>query len=93
MLRRLETLGKPVVAAVNGTALGGGLEICLACHHRVVLDDPKLQLGFPEVQLGLLPGAGGVVRTVRMLGIANALLSAAACRASGCARGRRSRSG
>ncbi len=75
VLRRLETLGKPVVAAVNGTALGGGLEICLACHHRVVLDDPKLQLGFPEVQLGLLPGAGGVVRTVRMLGIANALLS------------------
>jgi 3-hydroxyacyl-CoA dehydrogenase/enoyl-CoA hydratase/3-hydroxybutyryl-CoA epimerase len=75
VLRRLETLGKPVVAAVNGAALGGGLEICLACHHRVVLDDPKVQLGFPEVQLGLLPGAGGVVRTVRMLGIANALLS------------------
>jgi 3-hydroxyacyl-CoA dehydrogenase/enoyl-CoA hydratase/3-hydroxybutyryl-CoA epimerase len=75
VLRRLETLGKPVVAAVNGAALGGGLEICLACHHRVVVDDPKVQLGFPEVQLGLLPGAGGVVRTVRMLGIANALVS------------------
>jgi 3-hydroxyacyl-CoA dehydrogenase/enoyl-CoA hydratase/3-hydroxybutyryl-CoA epimerase len=75
VLRRLETLGKPVVAAVNGTALGGGLEICLACHHRVVVDDSKLQLGFPEVQLGLLPGAGGVVRTVRMMGIANALLN------------------
>ena len=74
-LRRLETLGKPVVAAINGAALGGGLEICLACHHRIALDDPKVQLGFPEVQLGLLPGAGGVVRTVRMLGIANALLS------------------
>ncbi len=73
-LRRLETLGKPVVAAINGAALGGGLEICLACHHRIALDDPKVQLGFPEVQLGLLPGAGGVVRTVRMLGIANALL-------------------
>jgi 3-hydroxyacyl-CoA dehydrogenase / enoyl-CoA hydratase / 3-hydroxybutyryl-CoA epimerase len=74
-LRRLETLGTPVVAAINGAALGGGLEICLACHHRIALDDPKVQLGFPEVQLGLLPGAGGVVRTVRMLGIANALLS------------------
>ncbi len=73
-LRRLETLGVPVVAAVNGSALGGGLEITLACHHRVVVDDPKIQLGFPEVQLGLLPGAGGVTRTVRMLGIVNALL-------------------
>jgi 3-hydroxyacyl-CoA dehydrogenase / enoyl-CoA hydratase / 3-hydroxybutyryl-CoA epimerase len=72
-LRRLETLGKPVVAAINGTALGGGLEICLACHHRIVLDAPRLQLGFPEVQLGLLPGAGGVVRSVRMLGIVPAL--------------------
>ena len=75
VLRRLETLGRPVVAAVNGSALGGGLEICLACHHRVVVNDAKIQLGFPEVQLGLLPGAGGVVRTVRMLGIVNALLS------------------
>jgi 3-hydroxyacyl-CoA dehydrogenase/enoyl-CoA hydratase/3-hydroxybutyryl-CoA epimerase len=74
MLRRLETLGKPVVAAVNGTALGGGLEIALACHHRIVVDDPKVQLGFPEVQLGLLPGAGGVTRAVRMLGIVNALM-------------------
>ncbi|HEY2260777.1 MAG TPA: 3-hydroxyacyl-CoA dehydrogenase NAD-binding domain-containing protein [Solirubrobacteraceae bacterium] len=74
VLRRLETLGKPVVAAVNGAALGGGLEICLACHHRIVVDDPKIQFGFPEVQLGLLPGAGGVVRTVRMLGIVNALM-------------------
>lgn len=73
-LRRLETLGKPVVAAVNGTALGGGLEITLATHHRIVVDDSKIQLGFPEVSLGLLPGAGGVVRTVRMLGIVNALM-------------------
>jgi 3-hydroxyacyl-CoA dehydrogenase/enoyl-CoA hydratase/3-hydroxybutyryl-CoA epimerase len=73
-LRRLEQLGKPVVAAINGAALGGGLEICLACHHRIVLDDPKAVLGFPEVQLGLLPGAGGVVRTVRMLGIVDALM-------------------
>ena len=73
-LRRLETLGKPVAAAINGAALGGGLEICLACHHRVALDDPKVQLGFPEVQLGLLPGAGGVARTVRMLGLVDALM-------------------
>src|SRR5262249_45663523 len=72
--RRLETLGRPVVAVVNGSALGGGLEIMLACHHRIVVDDSKIQLGFPEVQLGLLPGAGGVTRTVRMLGIVNALL-------------------
>src|SRR6478736_200646 len=73
-LRRLETLGVPVVAAINGAALGGGLEICLACHHRVIVDDPKAVVGFPEVQLGLLPGAGGVVRSVRMLGIVNALM-------------------
>ncbi len=73
-LRRLETLGVPVVAAINGAALGGGLEICLACHRRIAVDDPRVQLGVPEVQLGLLPGGGGVVRSVRMLGIANALL-------------------
>ena len=59
-LRRLETLGKPVVAALNGTALGGGLEIALACHHRIALNNPKARFGFPEVSLGLLPGAGGV---------------------------------
>jgi 3-hydroxyacyl-CoA dehydrogenase/enoyl-CoA hydratase/3-hydroxybutyryl-CoA epimerase len=74
MLRRLETLGKPVVAAINGAALGGGLEIALATHHRVIVDDPKAVVGFPEVQLGLLPGAGGVTRTVRMIGIVNALM-------------------
>jgi 3-hydroxyacyl-CoA dehydrogenase/enoyl-CoA hydratase/3-hydroxybutyryl-CoA epimerase len=73
-LRGLETLGRPVVAALNGSALGGGLEIALSCHHRVALDSPKSRFGFPEVTLGLLPGAGGVVRTVRMLGIADALL-------------------
>ncbi|MGN6129718.1 MAG: enoyl-CoA hydratase-related protein [Nocardioidaceae bacterium] len=73
-LRRLETLGKPVVAAVNGSALGGGLEIALACHHRIVADDPKIELGLPEVTLGLLPGGGGVTRTVRMLGLSSALL-------------------
>jgi 3-hydroxyacyl-CoA dehydrogenase/enoyl-CoA hydratase/3-hydroxybutyryl-CoA epimerase len=74
VLRRLETLGKPVAAAVNGAALGGGFEITLACHHRVIVDDPKAVVGFPEVQLGLLPGAGGVVRSVRMLGIVDALM-------------------
>ncbi len=74
VLRRLETLGKPVVAAINGAALGGGLEICLATHHRVIVDDPKAVVGFPEVQFGLLPGAGGVVRSVRMLGIVDALM-------------------
>jgi 3-hydroxyacyl-CoA dehydrogenase/enoyl-CoA hydratase/3-hydroxybutyryl-CoA epimerase len=72
--RRLETLGRPVVAALNGAALGGGLEIALACHHRIALDNPKAQFGFPEVTLGLLPGAGGVARTVRLLGIADALM-------------------
>jgi 3-hydroxyacyl-CoA dehydrogenase/enoyl-CoA hydratase/3-hydroxybutyryl-CoA epimerase len=72
-LRRLETLGRPVVAALNGSALGGGLEIALACHFRIALDDKRIQLGFPEVTLGLLPGAGGVTRTVRMLGIEAAL--------------------
>src|SRR3712207_2307222 len=74
VLRRLETLGKPVVAAINGAALGGGFEITLACHHRVIVDDPKAVVGFPEVQLGLLPGAGGIVRSVRMLGIVTALM-------------------
>ncbi|MGY0236899.1 3-hydroxyacyl-CoA dehydrogenase NAD-binding domain-containing protein [Longispora urticae] len=74
-LRRLETLGKPVVAAVNGTALGGGLELALACHHRIASDDPRAEYGLPEVMLGLLPGAGGVTRTVRMLGLADALMN------------------
>src|SRR3954462_1686560 len=72
-LRRLETIGKPVVAAINGAALGGGLEIGLACHHRVAAEG-RYEIGLPEVTLGLLPGGGGVVRTVRMLGIQTALL-------------------
>jgi 3-hydroxyacyl-CoA dehydrogenase/enoyl-CoA hydratase/3-hydroxybutyryl-CoA epimerase len=74
-LRRLETLGVPVVAALNGTALGGGLEIALACHHRIALNNSSARFGFPEVTLGLLPGAGGVARSVRLLGIADALLN------------------
>ncbi|AXX32989.1 enoyl-CoA hydratase/isomerase family protein [Actinosynnema pretiosum subsp. pretiosum] len=72
-LRRLEKLGRPVVAAIAGAALGGGLEIALACHHRVVLDDDRIKLGLPEVTLGLLPGGGGVTRMVRMLGLQAAL--------------------
>ena len=73
-LRRLETLGLPVVAAMTGTALGGGLEIALACHHRIALDAPGVVYGLPEVTLGLLPGAGGVTRITRMLGVADGFL-------------------
>ncbi|MDX1416010.1 MAG: 3-hydroxyacyl-CoA dehydrogenase NAD-binding domain-containing protein [Candidatus Promineifilaceae bacterium] len=68
-LRRLEKLGKPVVAAVNGSALGGGLELALACHHRIVVDNKRIKIGFPEVTLGLLPGGGGVIRLTRLLGL------------------------
>ncbi|MET9265505.1 3-hydroxyacyl-CoA dehydrogenase NAD-binding domain-containing protein [Amycolatopsis sp. NPDC004079] len=74
-MRRLEQLGKPVVAAINGAALGGGLEIALATHHRIAADVKGSQIGLPEVTLGLLPGGGGVVRTVRLLGIQSALLN------------------
>ncbi len=74
-LRVIETLGVPVVAAMNGTALGGGLEIALACHYRIALQDTRSEYGLPEVSLGLLPGGGGVVRVVRMLGIQNALMN------------------
>ncbi|MFP5399670.1 MAG: enoyl-CoA hydratase-related protein, partial [Gammaproteobacteria bacterium] len=73
VLRRMETMGKPVVAAIGGHALGGGLEIALACHARIVLDDRKLKLGQPEVKLGLLPGGGGTVRLPRLVGIQAAL--------------------
>ena len=68
-LRWIETQGKPVVAAINGTALGGGLEMTLNCHRRIVINNPKIQLGLPEVTLGLLPGGGGVTRFVRILGL------------------------
>tara|TARA_R110002096_G_scaffold180997_1_gene358324 strand:+ start:19787 stop:21937 length:2151 start_codon:yes stop_codon:yes gene_type:complete len=68
-MRALETCGKPVVAAINGTALGGGFEIALACHHRIVLDNNSIQLGLPEVTLGLLPGGGGTQRLPRMIGL------------------------
>jgi 3-hydroxyacyl-CoA dehydrogenase / enoyl-CoA hydratase / 3-hydroxybutyryl-CoA epimerase len=72
-LRALETLGRPVVAAINGAALGGGLELALAAHHRIAADVPGCQVGFPEVGLGLLPACGGVVRSVRHLGVTTAL--------------------
>ncbi|GAA5045346.1 3-hydroxyacyl-CoA dehydrogenase NAD-binding domain-containing protein [Nocardia callitridis] len=73
-LRRLEQLGKPVVAAINGAALGGGLEIALATHHRIAADVPGSQIGLPEATLGLLPAGGGIVRTVRLLGLQSALM-------------------
>src|SRR5919112_4293006 len=72
--RRLEKLGKPTVAALNGAALGGGLEIALACHHRILADVPGAKVGLPEVKLGLLPGGGGVARVTRMLGIADGVM-------------------
>lgn len=71
--RKLETCGKPVAAAINGTALGGGLELALACHYRVAGNNPKTKLGQPEVQIGLMPGAGGTQRLLRLLGIEAAL--------------------
>ncbi len=77
LLRRLETLGRPVVAALNGTALGGGLEVALAAHHRIAAADvASARFGFPEVSLGLLPGGGGIARTVRLLGLQDALQQA-----------------
>jgi 3-hydroxyacyl-CoA dehydrogenase / enoyl-CoA hydratase / 3-hydroxybutyryl-CoA epimerase len=72
-LRRMETGGKPFVCAIAGTALGGGFEIALACHYRVAADIPSAKLGLPEVQVGLLPGAGGTQRLPRMIGIQAAL--------------------
>lgn len=74
IFRKLETCGKPVVAAMNGTALGGGYEVCLACHYRIALDNPKAVIGLPEVQLGLLPGGGGTQRLPRLIGMEAALM-------------------
>ncbi|MFV0278099.1 MAG: 3-hydroxyacyl-CoA dehydrogenase NAD-binding domain-containing protein [Parahaliea sp.] len=72
-LRRIEKLPVPVVAAINGAALGGGFELCLSCNYRVAWDDKAVQVGLPEVTLGLLPGGGGVVRMVNLLGLQTAL--------------------
>jgi 3-hydroxyacyl-CoA dehydrogenase/enoyl-CoA hydratase/3-hydroxybutyryl-CoA epimerase len=73
LYRRLETCGKPWVAAVNGTSMGGGFELMLACHYRVVSDNPKTRLGLPEVKVGLFPGAGGTQRVARMIPPGDAL--------------------
>jgi 3-hydroxyacyl-CoA dehydrogenase / enoyl-CoA hydratase / 3-hydroxybutyryl-CoA epimerase len=73
MHRRLETCGKPFVAAINGLALGGGYELALACHYRVIVDDPKAVVGLPEVTVGLLPGSGGTQRLPRMIGVEKSL--------------------
>ncbi len=73
LLRKLETCGKPVAAAINGVALGGGLEVALACHYRVMADEPKAGVGLPEVTIGLLPGAGGTQRVPRLIGVIEAL--------------------
>jgi len=70
--RTLETLGKPVVACLNGTALGGGWEVALIAHHRVAVDDPKIQFGLPEITLGLIPGASGITKMTRLLGLMGA---------------------
>ncbi len=72
-LRELETCGKPIAAAINGSALGGGLELTLACHYRVASDNPKTRLGLPEAKIGLLPGAGGTQRLPRLISAAAAL--------------------
>jgi 3-hydroxyacyl-CoA dehydrogenase/enoyl-CoA hydratase/3-hydroxybutyryl-CoA epimerase len=79
-LRQLETCGKPVAVAINGLALGGGLEVCLACHYRVLASDTGAVLGFPEVNIGLLPGAGGTQRTPRLIGFRNAATMVLQCR-------------
>jgi len=73
IFRRTENGGKPFVAAINGLALGGGLELCLACTRRIVADDPRIQLGLPEAKVGLLPGGGGTQRFTRIMGPLQAL--------------------
>ncbi len=73
IFRRMETGGKPFVAAINGHALGGGYEICLACHHRIAAEDRKIKIGLPEAKIGLLPGGGGTQRLPRMIGMQQAL--------------------
>jgi 3-hydroxyacyl-CoA dehydrogenase/enoyl-CoA hydratase/3-hydroxybutyryl-CoA epimerase len=73
MHRAIEKSGKPWVAAINGLALGGGFELALACHHRILVDDPKALVGLPEVNLGLLPGSGGTVRLSLIAGVKAAL--------------------
>src|ERR1700752_3333312 len=73
LYRRIETCGKPWVAAINGTALGGGFELTLACHRRIAADNPRTRVGQPEVKVGLFPGAGGTQRVARIMPPADAL--------------------
>src|SRR3569832_1784599 len=73
LYRRIETCGKPWVCALNGTAMGGGFELALACHHRIASDNPKTRLGLPEIKVGLFPGAGGTQRVARIMPPADAL--------------------
>src|SRR6202166_5149434 len=73
LYRRIETCGKPWVAAINGTAVGGGFELALACHHRIAADNQRTRLGLPEIKICLFPGAGGTQRIARMLAPAHAL--------------------
>ncbi len=73
VFRKMETGGKPVVAAINGTVLGGGYELCLSCHYRIVINNSVIQIGLPEVTLGLLPGGGGTQRMPRLIGVQEAL--------------------
>lgn len=73
-LREIEKGGKPFVAAINGTALGGGYELALTCHHRIAVNDPKIRIGLPETQLGLFPGGGGTQRLPYLIGLQNALM-------------------
>jgi len=74
LLRRLETSGKPVAVAIEGTCMGGGLELALACHHRVLTSDPRVTIGLPEILVGLFPGGGGSQRLPRLVGIQGALM-------------------
>lgn len=73
LVRRIELCGKPVVAALNGSALGGGYELAMACHHRIGINESRIQIGLPEAQLGLLPGGGGTQRLPRMIGVLAAM--------------------
>ncbi len=74
-MRDIETGGKPFVAAINGHALGGGLEVCLACHHRIAVDDKKIKIGFPEIKVGLFPGGGGTIKAPYLMGIQPAMMA------------------
>jgi 3-hydroxyacyl-CoA dehydrogenase/enoyl-CoA hydratase/3-hydroxybutyryl-CoA epimerase len=73
-MREIETGGKPFVAAINGHALGGGLEVCLTCHYRIAVNNPKIKIGFPEIKVGLFPGAGGTVKLPYLTGLQNGFM-------------------